>query len=507
MPGAPTARLSAAAPSGGAVGPSRTPATPPAPDLSRRTLPAGWPLTALFLGFPLWWALGLGTFAFILAAVPMAIELLTRRGLRAPRGFGLWVLFLVWMLASAAMLWSDAPGAEPGGAGFSRLLVFGYRGAMYLAATIVLLYVLNLTERELPTRRVLRLLGFMFVVTTCGGLIGVLAPGFAFSSLMEILLPQGIATNQFVHRMIHPAAADIQFILGYAEARPIAPFPFANTWGANFSLYLPFFLLAWLGPSARWRRYLAPFVLLAGLVPAVYSLNRGLWAALGVGACYLAVRLAMLGRFWALNLIVGSVLVGGLAFLASPLGTMVQQRLDAPHSNERRSELATATVRGVVEGSPVLGFGSTRDVQGSFFSIAGGATADCPACGVPPLGTQGQLWLVVFSQGVIGLVLFLAFFGRRFLAHWKDPSPLTIAGCGALVFFGLELFVYDTFDSPMFTVMIAIGLMARGSPAASPGTDADPVGVPPAGQDGLRRVPAAGGPLPNARPDQAGGSP
>ncbi|MGH3486420.1 MAG: O-antigen ligase family protein [Actinopolymorphaceae bacterium] len=446
-----------------------TPLTRPASN--PRLLPTGWPLTALFLGFPLWWMLGVATFAFVLFAVPMAIELLTRRGLRAPRGFGMWLLFLVWIVASAAMLWVDAPGAEPGGGGAGRIIVYGYRAAMYLSATIALLYVLNMPERDLPTRRVVRLLGFMFVVTTCGGLLGVVAPGFTFSSPMELLLPEGIASNEFVMSMIHPAAADVQSILGYEEARPIAPFSFANSWGANFALYLPFFVLAWLGRGAGWRRWVAPFVLLAGLVPAVYSLNRGLWLALGFGACYLAARLAAMGKFWALNLIGATVVIGGLAFALSPLGTMVQQRMDAPHSNDRRADLAVATVQAVVEGSPVLGFGSTRDVKGSFFSIAGGSTPDCPACGVPPLGTQGQLWLVVFSQGIVGLALFLAFFARRYLAHHRDRSPLAIAGCCVLAFFGIELFVYDTFDAPMVTVMITLGLLARGVPSAAQDPD------------------------------------
>jgi hypothetical protein len=371
------------------------------------------------------------------------------------------------MLAGAAMLWSDAPGAEPGGGGPGRLMVFGYRAAMYVAATVVLLYVVNVAGRELSTLRVLRLLGFMFVVTTCGGVLGVVAPGLEFRSPMEMVLPAGVGGNEFVQQMIHPATADIQVVLGYAEARPIAPFPFANSWGANFSLYLPFFCLSWLGRDAGWRRWVAPFVLLAGLVPVVYSLNRGLWIALGIGACYLAVRLALMGRFWALNLIVVAVIAGALAFIASPLGTIVGQRIDAPHSNDRRADLATATVRGVVEGSPVLGFGSTRDVEGSFFSIAGGATADCPDCGVPPLGTQGQLWLVLFSQGLVGLALFVAFFARRFLAHCRDPAPLYVAGCCVLLFFGFELLVYDTFDAPMVTVMIAIGLMARSASAGA----------------------------------------
>ncbi|WP_197681617.1 hypothetical protein [Actinopolymorpha singaporensis] len=421
----------------------------------------GWPLTALFLLFPLWWVLGLTSFAFVIFAVPLAVELLRRRGLRVPRGFGTWLLFLAWMLAGATMLWSDAPTGEPGGGGAGRLMVFGFRAAMYLAATVFLLYVVNADERRLPTRRVLRLLGFMFVVTTCGGLLGVVAPGFEFRSVLELVLPHAVAANSFINPMIHPAAAETQNILGYAEGRPIAPFAFANSWGANYSLYLPFFLLAWFGPDAGWRRRLAPIVLLLSLVPVVYSLNRGLWGALGVGILYLALRLAAMGRVWALQAVVAALLLGAIAFVASPLGTMVQARLNAPHSNERRSQLATDTVRNVVEGSPALGFGSTRKVRGSYFSIAGGSTPDCPACGVPPLGTQGQLWMVVFSQGLVGLALFLYFFARRFIAHCRDRAALCIAGCVTLIFWAIELFVYDTLDAPLITVMIAVGLMAR----------------------------------------------
>jgi hypothetical protein len=109
----------------------------------------------------------------------------------------------------------------------------------------------------------------------------------------------------------------------------------------------------------------------------------------------------------------------------------------------------------------VAGFGSTRDVQGSFFSIAGGSRPDCPACGVPPLGTQGHLWMVLFSQGLVGLVLFLGFFGRQALAFRRGRSPTHLAGMCVLLFFGLQLFVYDTLGMPLFIVMIAVALMWR----------------------------------------------
>ena len=439
----------------------------PAP-VRHRLLPPSWPLTALFLGFPLWWALGLAEFIFPLMAIPMAAQLLQRRRIRAPIGFGFWLVFCVWMLAGAAMLWADAVGAAPGGGGPGRLMVFGYRAVMYLAATVFLLYVVNLTERELPTRKVVRLLGFMFVATTAGGVAGVVAPGVEFTSLTEMLLPQALSSNEFVNGLIHPATAYTTSFLGYEEARPIAPFQFANSWGANLSLYLPFFCLAWLGNTrltgrAGWRRWLAPLVVVAAAVPIVYSLNRGVWLVLGIGAVYVTARFAFLGRVWAVQLVGIGLLIGAVSLVATPLGDLVALRLETPHSNSRRIQLATETTRSVVLGSPLLGYGSTRDVQGSFASIAGGSTPECPACGVPPLGTQGQFWMVLFSQGLIGLGLFLSFFTRQFFAHWRDPTPLAITGSCVLLFYGLQIVVYDTLGAPMVTVMITLGLMARQS--------------------------------------------
>jgi hypothetical protein len=70
----------------------------------RPGLPEGWPVLALFGAFPLWWALGLSSVIWILLAVPMLARLLARGRMRVPRGFGLWLAFLFWMLASATQL-------------------------------------------------------------------------------------------------------------------------------------------------------------------------------------------------------------------------------------------------------------------------------------------------------------------------------------------------------------------------------------------------------------------
>lgn len=421
--------------------------------------PAHWPLTILFAGFPLWWVLGLSSLMPLLVAVPMAVQLLRRRSVSVPRGFGWWLLFLLWVLLGAATLWADAPRAIPGGES-GRIVVFGYRLIWYLACTTVLLWVTNIDRSVLRDRHVHRLLAWMFVVATAGGLLGLVAPYFEFRSALELLLPANIRSNSFVESLVHPEAADVQRFLGRAEARPKAPFAFTNTWGSSLSLSLVFFLA--LLPKLTGRQLAIAFSVLAvSALPIVYSLNRGLWGSLALGVAGLTVlQLAHghRGRFVAL---VAATVIGATVFLASPLGALYQERLDNQHSNERRSQLLSATAESVTEGSPVTGFGSTRDVQGNFDSITGGATPTCPACGVPPLGTQGQLWLVLFSQGWPGLAFFLIFVVLALARSLRCRSTNDTICTFVLAFFLLQLPIYDTLGMPLYIVMIAVGLAAR----------------------------------------------
>ncbi|MGI8888720.1 MAG: O-antigen ligase family protein [Nocardioidaceae bacterium] len=428
----------------------------------------GWPLRLLYLGFPFWWFLGLANFIFPIMAVPMAVRLARERRLRLPRGFALWALFLVWVLAGVFVLQVDAPGAITGQGGSNRYATFGYRVALYLAATVALLYVGNLSERELPSRRVARLLAYMFVVTTVGGVVGALLPQIEFQSGLETVLPNGLASNAYVQSLIHPRTSEVQTVLGYAESRPVAPFNYANAWGANLSFCLPFFLFAWFGRDAGWRRVVAPFILIAALIPIVYSLNRGLWGALGVALVYVAVRLAVLGRGWALRGLIAGFVIAVLLFLLSPLNAIVQERLAHPHSNERRGQLLSLTVSSALEGSPIIGFGTTRNVQGSFASIAGGQTDACRGCGVPPLGTQGTLWSVTFYQGLVGAALFLSFFAVRFFRHWRSSSPYALIATTVLLMAGTEMFVYDFSGSPLVIIMITLALAWREEERVSP---------------------------------------
>lgn len=423
-------------------------------------LPAHWPLTVLCLGFPILWVLGISAFFPLFMAVPMAVQLSRRDKIRTPAGFTIWLLFLFAVAASGLMLWVDAPTAVPGG-GLGRLPVFGYRLLWYSACAVVLLWVMNLDEDELPTRRVVNLLGWMFVITVAGGLLGMALPSFEFKSVVELVLPGALASNGFVKPLVHPAAASIQNMAGVVEARPIAPFEYANTWGANFSMFLPFFCVEWLRRDAGWKRPLAPVVLVLGALPVVSSLDRGLWGALVVGGVYLAVRLALRGQVLPLVASFVVVCIAAIAFMASPLSSSVMDRLNNPHSNDRRGQLLSQTVSSTLIGSPVLGFGGTRDVQGSFASIAGGSTPDCKACAVPPLGTQGLVWMELFTQGLVGAALFFGFILIRGAHHWRGHTTIEAMGMCLIIFFLVEALVYDTIGMSLYALMIGFALMWR----------------------------------------------
>ncbi len=390
----------------------------------------------------------------------MALQLISRRSIVVPRGFGWWIIFIVWVLTSFGTIFADAPAAVPGGA-WTRIPVFMFRLAWYASITIVLLWVGNLDEKSLPTQRVVRLIGLLFIYTALGGILGLIAPHLELKSLMQLILPKGLSSVDFVKSMIQPKTADIQSVLGPDLARPTAPFSYANTWGSVIGITLPYFLIAWLGPTARWRRRVAPFLLVLAAVPVVYSLNRGLWICLALGGITLAVQLAFSGKVWALVALGATFLLIAGLIAASPLGDLLVERIHHGHSNGRRSQLLVETVKNATDGSPVIGFGGTRKVQGSFDSIAGGSTPDCHACGVPPLGTQGHIWLVIFSQGLVGAGIYLMFYITQFAKYWRSRTTLQAAGTIVLIFFFVQLFVYDLLGLPLYLISISMALMWR----------------------------------------------
>ena len=195
---------------------------------------------------------------------------------------------------------------------------------------------------------------------------------------------------------MHPIFAQVQDFLGYPLGRPTAPFLYTNDWGGVYALTIPFFILGWLQSRKASRRSAALLILAISLVPAFLSLNRGLWLSLLVALAYGATRPGDIGRLARRSLL--AILLVGIALIAfTPLKAVVEGRAENQHSNAGREFLYAETVKEVVK-SPVIGYGGPRPYDGPKL--------------IPHLGTQGQFWLVLFSQGFVGAFFFVVFLVR-----------------------------------------------------------------------------------------------
>jgi O-antigen ligase len=434
----------------------------PADDGKNRALPA-WPVTVVLAFYPLWWALGLGVLIFALVAAPMMFLLVRRatagRRLRLPPGFAWWALFLAAVVVSIGALGADPAGTVPGHAA-GRLPAVVFRLGMYVCLTALLVYAGNLRETELPRKRLVRLLGWMFVVTVLGGLLGIVAGNFQFTSPVELLLPGHLRSMSFIQSMVHPYAAQIMNIVGGDRPRPAAPWGYTNTWGNNFCLLAGWLVVAaWQSGRPRTKMW-ALICLAVSIVPAVVSLNRGLWIGLGLLALYVAGRYVLAGRVWILAVVALAAAALGLALAATPLGGVVSARLDNGKSNGVRSFLVDKALDGFAA-SPVIGYGSTRNTAGGRQSITVGESAGCERCGNFTVGGNGQLWQLLFAHGAVGTIGYLGFFAYGLWRFRRDRSPIGVAGSAAIVTSFSAMLWYNSLVTPLAFMVLAYALLWR----------------------------------------------
>jgi hypothetical protein len=402
-----------------------------------RTPPAlpSWPFRVLFVAFPLWWALGLANLIWLLLAVPMALALVTRGRVRAPRGFGIWLLFLFWMLVSGLAI-NDI-----------RIVGWAFRAMLYLAVTVLFLYVYNVPRRILPVRTIAATMAAYWVVVVLGGYLGVLVPHGGFSTPVEKLLPDSL-TTPYVQELVHPKFAQVSGqVSGEASGeegfppRTQAPFTYSNEWAANFAMLVPFVFIALAQLRRAGFRLLLLLLLPLSLVPAFLSLNRGLFLSLAIGLSYAAVRSTLHGRVRALAAV---VLVAGIVVAVAPaLPKRAEQSVG--ESNQTRLTLYAETIQRVAA-SPLLGYGAPRP-------------SEDPSN--PSAGTQGQLWMVLFSHGLPGLVLYL---GWYLWAVWRSratPSRTRLWTHVTMVMGTMLLPIYGMLPSGLAVFMVAAAVSFR----------------------------------------------
>ena len=358
------------------------------PDLSRPAwarLPQGSLPYVIFLGLPVWWFLGFSFFMWPLITAPLILPMLRRGGLRAPRRFGLWLLLLGWMVASAVELHS-----------FSRGIAWGWRFSFYISGTILFLYIYNASRDQLPTRTIINALAGFWVAVVYGGWFGVLFPSVALSSPAEHVFPHSLLNNTYFYAHVHLQFAQLQHFLGFTEGRPQTFFAYTNAWGSTCGMLTPTCLAALAAnPSKAWARVLKVTLALS-IVPMVFSLDRGLWLSLLVGFAYAAIRFGALHDLRRVARVVGAVLVVGALIAVTPLGGLVTGRFS--HKTGDTSRLARdQAAQSQVTSSPLLGYGAPEQNTAVTHTKKS-------------VGTESEVFMLLYSHGVPALLIFMSWF-------------------------------------------------------------------------------------------------
>jgi hypothetical protein len=428
-----------------------------------------WPISAMLMGWPLWWILGFSVYTPVLLGIPVAVTMYKwrasgRREIRVPPGFGIWVLFLIVTALGVAAINLTAPGTTASPVS-NRVISWALRLLTYLAVTLYMLYAGNLTEKELPRRRLAWLLGLLGIYTVVGGLAATFFHNKQFTSPLALIVPRSLTASNFqLAQMLHPSLSQVQNFLGYAEGRPSAPFTYTNMWGNALAILLPWLMVAWYAYGSRRERRIAGITLFLAVIPVVYSLDRGLWVGIGISVLYLAIRFAVRGRVALLGAIFGAIVLAVILIVATPLQTLIKDRLSHGKSNTGRTSHSLIAFTDALA-SPVLGFGDTRHEQGSGASITLGKSANCPKCAASVIGGDGQLQLLLISSGLLGTAFYIAFFCYGIWRYRRDGTPYGVAGIMVLLVGLWLMFVYVAEGPPLTFTMLAYALLWRNDQA------------------------------------------
>jgi hypothetical protein len=170
--------------------------------------------------------------------------------------------------------------------------------------------------------------------------------------------------------------------------------------------------------------------------------------------------MAARGKLGMLAAVLAGISVVGVAVLATPLQSVITQRLQNGKSNDLRATLSAVAIKDALS-SPILGYGDTRQEIGSPSSIAIGPTANCGNCGQTPVGGNGQLWLLLICNGIVGAALYLAFFAFGCWRYRRDTSPYGLAGVLVLLLSFVYMFTYVAVIAPLGFTMLAYALLWR----------------------------------------------
>lgn len=394
-----------------------------------------WPIYTVLYGFSVFWVLGLASFAWLVAAIPMLFWLMASKGTRLPGGTGIWVLFLGWVALSMPMV--DTA---------TSLAVWGHRFLLYVGAGIAFVYAYNIPRSGVSDRSIARAITALWALMVLAGFAAIAFPQFEFRNPFQSLLPGGLAQNEYVVGLVQTRLAQIHDFLGFEVARPAAPFVYTNNWGSNFALLSPM-VFVFTASLQGWRRVLLIAVGIAAIVPVVQSLNRGMWISLGIGLLYTAGRIALSRGSRPPIAIVSAMALLVLVIVLTPLGSLIGDRLETGHSDERRLSLYEQSIGAALE-APFFGHGGTVE--------------DATDPSGPPVGTHGQIWVLLVSHGFPASLAFLGFFVYLLVRTGRSTtSPFVFGVNVTLVVAFVQMGIYFLIPSQLPLLMVVSALALR----------------------------------------------
>ncbi len=394
---------------------------------------ATWPLWAITAGMPLAFLVGVHGVVWPVTGVVLASRVLRHRGTRLPWSTLPLVVFVCWIPLSFSVVSPDA------------LPIFTYRFCLFLGCLSAAVWVANISEDRVPTERIVDWLAALWICSIGFGYIAQVLPNLDMASPFSAVLGP-IGRIDFVARISDWNLADNQDFLERAFTRPAAPWAAANSWGAAVGILTPFFVRSWLVDVDRRRRRTGLALLAASALPIITSANRGLWIGLIVGLVYFAARKALRGRFGALAVLFGGIVVVAVLLVVTPAGSLVQDRLGGSgDSNEARAELYVDAWQGAID-SPLVGNGVPRETN--YYENS------------PPVGTHGLLWYLMFIHGFVGLALFGGWLAIEAFRSGQVRTPLGWWAHLSIVIAVIEVPYYGLLPHVM-VLGLAVGISHR----------------------------------------------
>ncbi len=396
-------------------------------------LPA-WPILTLLYGFPLIWAFGLMQFAPSILAMLMIVLMVMRRRVLVHSTMWIWFALMFWGLVCTVSLENA-----------SELLGWLQRYMNIFNVGIYTLYFFNARER-IPNHLMLGGLLTIWFTVVILGYLALAFPDFRLRTPMSFLLPGSLLGNDLVRDYVLPPMAEVQMPWGVdvPYVRPSAPFPYANSWGLAYALLTPVVFAVITGVHSKKIQVALGLAVVLSLVPAVATSNRGMFIGLGSAFAYVLLRLLLKGDWRALG--IGAVLGVGVVsylFVSGAVGEILG-RQEFSDSTGGRASLYTLTFEYTLR-SPLVGYGTSKMADSVGVSM----------------GTQGQVWALMFCFGFVGLGLFLLYVISVLVNTWNIAS-VTGMWVHSVIVSALAVVFFYSFDVIQLTVlMFSAALMMR----------------------------------------------